>query len=156
MTGEERITQLEQRADKLESNDKGFAEAIKALMQASLHHSEMMEDFFRGMNELRAAQENTDVKLAALVDAQIRAEDEMKAIREEAKAIREETKAIREETKAMREETNVMREGINQLRDGMDQLREDMSELRGITKELVSTAIKTNKRLDDLEGRASE
>lgn len=139
MTSEERITQLEQRTDKLESNDKGFAEAIKALMEASLHHSGMMEDFFRGMNELRAAQENTDVKIAALVDAQIRAEAEMKAIREETKEIREETKE--------------MREGIKQLRDGIDQLHEDMSELRGITKELARIAVTTNKRVDDLESR---
>lgn len=53
----------------------------------------MMDDFFRGMNELRAAQENTDVKIAALLDAQIRAEDEIKTIRAE------------------------MREGMNELRD---------------------------------------
>lgn len=38
MIDEERIAELEKRADKLESNDKGFAEAIKALMQSSLHH----------------------------------------------------------------------------------------------------------------------
>lgn len=82
MTEEERITQLEQRANKFERNDKGFAEAIKALMESSVHHSGMMDDFFRGMNELRAAQANTDVKLAALVDAQIRAEVELKEMRE--------------------------------------------------------------------------
>ncbi len=82
MIEEERITELERRADKSERNDKGFAETIKALIESSLHHSEMMDDFFRGMNELREAQSNTEVKIAALVDAQIRAEDEMKELRE--------------------------------------------------------------------------
>ena len=101
MIDEERITSLEQRAEKLERNDRGFAEAIKALMESSLHHTQMMDDFFRAMNELREAQANTDVKIAALVDAQIRAEDEI----------------------------SLMREGINGLTNGMSELRESMKEI---------------------------
>lgn len=81
MTEEERITDLEQRAEKQDGKIKTVGEAIVALSQSVLHHSEMMDDFFRGMNELRAAQADTDVKVAALVDAQIRAEDEMKELR---------------------------------------------------------------------------
>ena len=89
MTDKERIANLEQRTDKQERNIKDFAQAIKALMESSLHHSEMMNDFFRGLNslretvgELRSAQANTDAKIAALVDAQIKAEDEIAKLRE--------------------------------------------------------------------------
>ena len=65
---ERRVAKLERRSDNMEA-------AILQLIEAAQTHSEMMDDFFRGMIDLRAAQANTDVKIAALVDAQIRAED---------------------------------------------------------------------------------
>lgn len=105
MTDEDKISELTARANKQDGKIKTLAEAVLALSQSSLHHSQMMENFFRGINELREGiaqlkehQADTDVKLAALVDAQIRAEDEMKNLRTE---LREGMKEVRDVIKEM-------------------------------------------------------
>lgn len=53
------------------------------MMQWARRAEERLEEFREGMNELRAAQANSEAKIAALADAQIRTEAVVSALGEQ-------------------------------------------------------------------------
>ena len=58
-------------------------EFARLMMQWARRAEERFEEFREGMNELRAAQANSEAKIAALADAQIRTEAVVAALGEQ-------------------------------------------------------------------------
>jgi septal ring factor EnvC (AmiA/AmiB activator) len=62
-------------------------EFAKLMMQWARRAEERFEEFREGMNELRAAQANSETKIAALADAQIKTEAVVTALGEQMKEL---------------------------------------------------------------------
>jgi|GEM_PF-3361054 len=115
---------MESRVKKVELKIKTIEEAILLLSQQTLIHSNWFD-------EIREAQANTDVKIAALVDAQIRNEDEAKASRTntDAKIAALVDAQIRNE----------------------DELKEHRKEMKELRNDFTKYMIKLEKRIELLE-----
>ncbi len=75
MSVDERLLNLEEFAADVR-------EFTRILTEITRRHGERLEDHDSQMAELRAAQANTEHKLAALVDAQIKTEDALRRLTE--------------------------------------------------------------------------
>jgi acetyl/propionyl-CoA carboxylase alpha subunit len=75
-----RTDTLEPRTDALEEFATDVREFTRILTEITQRHGERLEDHDSQMAELRAAQANTEHKLAALVDAQIKTEDALRRL----------------------------------------------------------------------------
>jgi hypothetical protein len=73
MADDERLTNLQ--------------EFSRLMMQWARRAEERFEEFREGMNELRAAQTNSETKIAALADAQIRTEAVVSALGEQVREL---------------------------------------------------------------------
>ena len=78
---------MEERVKKAERRIKNVEEAILMLTESML----IQDDWW---DEYRSNQTNTDVKITALVDAQIRSESEIKEFRQETNEFRRATKQM--------------------------------------------------------------
>lgn len=110
---------MERRVEKLERRADGLSAAILQLITAAQGQSEMLDDYFRGLRELREAQANTDIKIAALVDAQIRAEDLSQTMRQ----------TIVEAQARVEAEMRALRQAITDIAD-LTRARADQQEAR--------------------------
>jgi glycine cleavage system regulatory protein len=72
----------EARTDTLEEFAADVRAFTRILTEITRRHGERLEDHDSQMAELRAAQANTEHKLAALVDAQIKTEDALRRLTE--------------------------------------------------------------------------
>ncbi len=140
---------MESRVKKVELKIKTIEEAILLLSQQTLIHSNWFD-------EIREAQANTDVKIAALVDAQIRNEDESKASRTntDVKIAALVDAQIRNEDEAKASRTNTDAK-IAALVDAQirneDELKEHRKEMKELRNDFTKYMIKLEKRIELLE-----
>ena len=132
---------MERRVEKLEHRADGLGAAILQLITAAQSQSEMLDDYFRGLRELREAQANTDVKIAALVDAQIRAEDLSQTMRQ---TIAEAQVRVEDGMRALRQAitdiADLTRARADQHEARMEQHEAQLSQLRQQTANLTLIA----------------
>lgn len=83
---------LEDKVNKNERRIKTVEEAIVLLTELTTSHSDRLEKSVFDMDELRAAQRQTDEKMNMLIDAQIKTEDGMQKLEEKMRELADITK----------------------------------------------------------------
>lgn len=73
---------LEERVEKNERRLKTVEEAVVLLTALADSHTDQLEQIIFGINELRAAQRDTNEKINILIDAQIRTDEKMTELAE--------------------------------------------------------------------------
>lgn len=147
MSEEERILRLEnafaalsEMAVRSQAVDTKHEARLSTLAESNRLIAEMIRRHDERVDEFRAARDETDQKLAALVDAQVRAEEEMSKVRS-AQAETDQKIADLVDAQIRHEEAHTR---------GMEEVRATLAELAGAMKRLSESQAHTDRRLDGL------
>lgn len=118
MNIEERVGKVEKRVGRIEKRDDLIEQAILQMRDLLISHDNRLEDYYKALRESR---EEFIFKMNALVDAQVKGEDDMRRSRED---FNFKMNAVVDAQVKGEADTRELRESIQELRKSVKELLE--------------------------------